>query len=103
MAEPELSVVSEKIALIIGQTDYTADEAELKLKAKNYDEISVIREYLVSGNNAANSNRIVDQKQSKNQLIYSEIRKFMDTCVKVDADKVDNVDNVENVDNATLS
>lgn len=77
----------------MGQTDYTVNEAELKLKAKNYDEIAVMREYLVSGNTTSKSNHaaaVMEQKQSKNQLIYSEIRKFMDGCAKLDADKVDN-------------
>jgi len=92
MSQTESTTVSEKIALIMGQTDYSANEAELKLKAKNYDEIAVMREYLVSGNTTSNSNHaaaVMEQKQSKNQLIYSEIRKFMDGCAKVDADKVD--------------
>jgi hypothetical protein len=95
MTQPDETSVSEKIALIIGQTDYSADEAELKLKSKKYDEIAVIREYLTSETTTSTSTpsggAIVDnQKQSKNQLIYSEIRKFMDSCAKIDVGKVDN-------------
>jgi len=75
--------VSDKIALIMGQTNYSADDAGAKLKSKNYDELAVIREYLgvATGGESSTSNA---HPQSKNQLIYTEIRKFMDGCGKAD-------------------
>jgi hypothetical protein len=79
--------LSDKIALIIGQTDYNADEAESKLKSKDYDEIAVIRDYLRLGTTTMTGDDTIittskSQSQSKNQLIYTEIRKFMDGCVR---------------------
>lgn len=80
--------VSDKIALIMGQTNYSADDAGAKLKSKNYDEFAVIRDYLgVTGKSSTSSNA---HPQSKNQLIYTEIRKFMDGCGKADTTTIDN-------------
>lgn len=91
------SVLTDKIALIIGQTDYSADEAIAKLKTKNYDELAVIREYLRLGKPTMAGNDSITisepQSQSKNQLIYTEIRKFMDGCVRADPDKANSADN----------
>jgi hypothetical protein len=87
----ESSDVADKIALIMGQTDYSADDAGAKLKSKNYDEIAVIREYLGSTGdstiNEMHSSSTTTTTTSKNQLIYAEIRKFMDGCVRADPDK----------------
>ena len=86
------SDLTDKIALIIGQTDYSADEAIAKLKTKNYNELAVIREYLGSG---LSGDAIMSKPQahSKNQLIYTEIRKFMDGCIRADPDKANSADN----------
>jgi hypothetical protein len=90
----ESSEVADKIALIMGQTDYSADDAGAKLKSKNYDEIAVIREYLGStGDSTINETPSSSTTTSKNQLIYAEIRKFMDGCVRADPDKANSADN----------
>ena len=102
MTQPE--EVSDKIALIMGQTNYSADDASAKLKLKNYDEIAVIREYLGStGDSTINetpsssttttTTPATATTTSKNQLIYAEIRKFMDGCVRADPDKANSADN----------
>ena len=103
----ESSDVADKIALIMGQTDYSADDAGAKLKSKNYDEIAVIREYL--GSTIGQTHSIASAAStattttttattSKNQLIYSEIRKFMDGCVRDDPDKETNsADNTKDI------
>lgn len=96
MTQPE--EVSDKIALIMGQTNYSADDASAKLKLKNYDEIAVIREYLGSTgdstiNETPSSSTTTTTTTSKNQLIYAEIRKFMDGCVRADPDKANSADN----------
>ena len=102
MTQPE--EVSDKIALIMGQTNYSADDASAKLKLKNYDEIAVIREYLGStGDSTINetpsssttttTTTATATTTSKNQLIYAEIRKFMDGCVRADPDKANSADN----------
>jgi len=101
--------LSDKIALIMGQTDYSAEEAAAKLINKDYDEIEVIREYLRLGTASAcaaastttttttTSDHIGDnQMYSKNQLIYTEIRKFMDGCVRADPDKATSADDNTN-------
>lgn len=49
------------------QTDYTREMALEKLKANNYDCMSVIRDYLGTNNKKA-------KPKSLNQQIYSEIR-----------------------------
>jgi hypothetical protein len=97
--------VADKIALIMGQTDYSADDAGAKLKSKNYDEIAVIREYLGSTigqthstASAVSTATTTTATTSKNQLIYSEIRKFMDGCVRADPDKETNsADNTKDI------
>lgn len=72
---------SEKITIIISQTDYTEDQAREYLLRYNNDEIAVIRYYL-TGSEYPAAKHETDSMQSKNQLVYSEIRKFMDSCSK---------------------
>lgn len=101
MTQQSESGLSDKIALIMGQTDYSANEAESRLKSKDYDEIAVIREYLRLGATTMTGDDIItidkpQSPQSKNQLIYREIRKFMDGCVKTDADNANSADNADN-------
>ena len=100
--QEEPADLSDKIALIMGQTNYSADCAGAKLKSKNYDEIAVIREYLGSSGDSTirqtpscstTTTTTTTTTTSKNQLIYSEIRKFMDGCVRSDPDKANSADN----------
>ena len=72
----------EKITLIMGQTCYTFEEAENLLTLHNNDEIAVIREYLGSKNSESVELKSKPVIKSKNQLIYKEIRDFMDGCKK---------------------
>jgi hypothetical protein len=69
----------EKINIIMGQTSYTIDEAQKHLLKHNNDELAVIRFYLTGSTKKPETSKA---PISKNQLIYSEIRKFMDGCVK---------------------
>jgi len=69
----------EKINIIMGQTSYTIDEAQKHLLKNNNDELAVIRFYLTGSAKKPETSKV---PISKNQLIYSEIRKFMDGCVK---------------------
>jgi hypothetical protein len=68
---------TDKINLIIGQTAYTLEEAKQLLTACNNDEIAVIRNYLGTDLSLNKTNK---SPESKNQLIYREIRNFMDGC-----------------------
>lgn len=76
-----------KIAIIMGQTEYSAEEALKLLIATNGDEIAVIRMYLgLPPPPHTDTDAAVTAPKSKNQLIYQEIRKFMDGC-KENVDK----------------
>ena len=70
---------SEKITTITSQTDYTEDQAREYLLRYDNDEIAVIRYYLTG---SAYPTAKTGGTRSKNQLVYSEIRKFMDSCSK---------------------
>jgi hypothetical protein len=71
---------AEKISIIISQTDYTEDQAREYLLRYDNDEISVIRYYLTGSEYPTAKHEAI--ARSKNQLVYSEIRKFMDACSK---------------------
>jgi len=62
------------INIVMRQTTYTSEEALGRLRAHKGDPISVIKEFMGSGA------KFVDGKEkSTNQMIFSEIRTFMDT------------------------
>lgn len=75
----EHQTLDEKIATILNQTEYTEEQARAYLQEYDNDEIAVIRYYLTGSACKVVSSKAVT---SKNQLVYSEIRKFMDGCVK---------------------
>jgi hypothetical protein len=74
--------IIDKINLIIGQTAYTFEEAKHLLSLCDNDEFLVIRNYLRSDPVTTIITNDIKQTESKNQLIYKEIRKFMDGCNK---------------------
>jgi hypothetical protein len=79
-----MSEADEKVDIILNQTSYTQAEAEQLLALHNNDEVAVIRYYLTGSSEKTDK---PDQKQkltSKNQLVYTEIRKFMDACKNTD-------------------
>lgn len=78
---PSEELVQCKVNVIMNQTEYTEEEARAHLAHHNNDEIAVIRYYL-TGSAAPKDSTKTNQVTSKNQLVYSEIRKFMDACVK---------------------
>ena len=65
----------EVINLIIRQTDYTEEEASLKLKQWNNNYINVIKEYL---NPDFNEKPKETKTKTLNQQMMGEIRNFMD-------------------------
>ena len=65
----------EVINLIIRQTDYTEEEASLKLKQWNNNYINVIKEYL---NPDFNEKQKETKTKTLNQQMMGEIRNFMD-------------------------
>ena len=69
----------EMIDIIMRQTNYTYEEAEIKLKLHDNNIMNVIRENINIG-----KNRVEPEKKEKSlqQAIYSEIRTFMDDVYK---------------------
>ena len=65
----------EHIKIILTQTNYTRNEAIDKLKIWNNNYINVIKEYINPNFNSKKTTK----KQTNNQNIFSEIRKFMDS------------------------
>ena len=70
-----------KIETIMGQTNYTETEAMQLLVDNGNDEMRVIRKYLGISDTLTIGEENTKSK-SKNQLIYQEIRTFMDGCSK---------------------
>ena len=69
----------EMIDIVVRQTNYTYEEAEIKLKLHDNNVMNVIRENINMG-----KNRVEPEKKEKSlqQAIYSEIRSFMDDVYK---------------------
>jgi hypothetical protein len=80
--ENETDHENERVDTVMSQTNYTRTEAEQLLAHHNNDEVAVIRYYLSGSSTNTNSKQNSKQLASKNQLVYSEIRKFMDACTK---------------------
>ena len=64
------------IDLIMRQTDYDKEKAEIKLAQWNNDYLKVIKEYM--NPNFQNKTKVETPSTTKNQMIYGEIRSFMD-------------------------
>lgn len=82
----ESDKITEKIQIVLRQTDYTEEVALEKLKEKNYDEIATIRAYF----------GITEKKappvKSVNQEIYRQLRTKLDSSMydyrqKLDTDE----------------
>jgi hypothetical protein len=60
--------------LVMGQTDYDAEEAVQKLKDHNNDILAIVREYM-------GAPAVIDEpKRTVNQIIYKEMRGLMDNA-----------------------
>jgi hypothetical protein len=79
----ETNKITEKVDIILRQTDYTQEKAIEKLKEFNYDEIKVIRDYF----------GIADKKEqpinSINQEIYKQIRYRLNSNMREYQERVD--------------
>lgn len=71
-----VGILNNKISIIMSQTNYGKETARNLLAANDGDENAVIRQYLGLAPIMTNATT----PKSKNQLIYQEIRKFMDGC-----------------------
>tara|TARA_B110000037_G_scaffold162981_1_gene184097 strand:+ start:49 stop:480 length:432 start_codon:yes stop_codon:yes gene_type:complete len=68
------------IELIMRQTDYTEEEAGIKLEHWNNNYLLVIKEYMDP--NFQDKEKTPAPSSTKNQMIYGEIRNFMDDVNK---------------------
>jgi hypothetical protein len=70
-------VKNEIVELVLRQTDYSKEDAILKLEINNYNFHKVIKEYMTPERNQEDRN---DQKKiNVNQQIFKEIRNMMDS------------------------
>lgn len=69
------------IEMIQRQTDYTDEKIKEKLKQWNYNYLFVIKEYL-NPNFQKEKPKNENNNSTKNQMIYGEIRNFMDDVNK---------------------
>ena len=80
----ETEMISDKIKIIQGQTDYSATVAKQKLEEFNYNEIKVIKNYL----------GIPEKKEqnmkSVNQEIYKQLRGKLDGVMRDYTTRVEN-------------
>ena len=79
----ETDKISEKVKIILGQTDYSEETAMDKLKEFNFDEIKVIKSYL--GITEKNDKTI----KSVNQEIFKQIRYRMDANMREYKERVE--------------
>jgi len=79
----ETNKITEKVEIILRQTDYTQEKAIEKLKEYNFDELKVIRSYFGIG----------DKKEkpinSINQEIYKQIRYRLNSNMRDYQERVD--------------
>ena len=68
------------VELVMRQTNYTQEEATEKLEEHKYNYLSVIKLYMNPENNKPSQQ--LNTNKSKNQMIYGEIRNFMDDVNK---------------------
>ena len=67
------------VDLVVRQTDYDEDKAMIKLIEWNYNYLNVIKEYM---NPNFQNVKKEEKTGTKNQMIYGEIRSFMDDVNK---------------------
>ena len=67
------------VDLVVRQTDYDEDKAMIKLIEWNYNYLNVIKEYM---NPNFQNIKKKEKTGTKNQMIYGEIRSFMDDVNK---------------------
>jgi hypothetical protein len=69
--------LTDKINIILRQTDYTIEEATAKLKEKNNNYIEVIKDYL-----GITEKKALPSQKSLNQQIFTHLRGELDHCMR---------------------
>ena len=77
------SISQNNIDIVCRQTNYTEEEAALKLTEFNNDVMAVIKDYLQI------EKKTVQKTKTINQQIYSELRGFMDTIYQQNRERND--------------
>ena len=72
----ETNKIDEKIQIILGQTDYTKEQANEKLKEFDFDELKVIRSYF------GITEKKIKPIHSINQEIYKQIRNRLNSNMR---------------------
>ena len=75
----ETSKIDDKLNIILRQTNYTVEDALIKLELFNYDEVAVIKDYL--GISIKENDCKVD-KNNLNNEIYKQLRKRLDGTMR---------------------
>lgn len=83
----ETDKIDGKIQMILRQTDYTEEKAREKLGEFQFDEMSVIRDYLGLPIKPQKQGQV--QAKSVNQEIYKQIRGHLDGAMRDYRDRVD--------------
>ena len=87
----ETDDITNKVQIILRQTDLSEEVAREKLKEANFDHISVIKSFL----------GITEKKalpiKSKNQEIYKQLRYKLDSSMREFNIKKENNENAENI------
>jgi len=72
----ETDEISKKVEIILRQTDFTEEEALMKLKENNFDEIATIKSYF------GIQSKKIEPVKSLNQEIYKQLRTRLDSNMR---------------------
>ena len=85
MSLVETDQIDGKVQMIMRQTDYNEEKAIEKLKEFNFNELSVIKDYMGIPEKKQQNKKIV----SVNQAIYKQLRTHLDTAMSNYRERVD--------------
>ena len=85
LSETDYQCYTEKIQVIMRQTDYTEEKAREKLIDMRFDEIAVIRDYF-----GIAVEKAPKKESSVNQAIYKNLRGYLDGAMKNYRERVNN-------------
>ena len=77
-------VIEDMVRVVMGQTEYSEEEARQKLEAHKYNVVSVIREFMTGASSEEARRKAIHARylptpNTRNQIKFAEIRNLMDT------------------------
>lgn len=77
-------VIEDMVRVVMGQTEYSEEEARQKLEAHKYNVVSVIREFMTGASSEEARRKAIHARylptpNTRNQMKFAEIRNLMDT------------------------